>query len=264
VESISAAATSIVPILRQLPCISNCGIQRRRPSPEEEFITNVINSLTNLASRSSSTPAQPQRGRRHQRRNTDRAPSVTTRTTRTLLAPRANPSQPSPQFTPRVRGDLVPLPQEDEPFYSTWSATLLTLSLVTPVISSSLSPGSTEIQGTPPQPFLPNNLYIARVIPTRNSIELRAFLNHCQYLLQGRANEIINHPLTELFSFTPHPVVFVGFLWRYRITINQTGVLEDYRLITRLNHPPGNTALRYAFTVFYDWDAEGYTVSINE
>jgi len=53
-------------------------------------------------------------------------------------------------------------------------------------------------------------------------------------------------------------------LWRYRITITTEGVLEDYQIIARTSHLPITAALQRAFTVFYDWNAAGYTVSIDE
>jgi len=34
---------------------------------------------------------------------------------------------------------------------------------------------------------------------------------------------------------TPTPATFIGFLWRYKIYINQNGVLEDYRVIVADN-----------------------------
>jgi len=53
-------------------------------------------------------------------------------------------------------------------------------------------------------------------------------------------------------------------LWRYRILINQDGILEDYRIIARTTDLPIVTALQHAFTVYYDWNSQGYTVSIDE
>jgi len=42
------------------------------------------------------------------------------------------------------------------------------------------------------------------------------------------------------------------------------GVLEDYRIIAQTSHLPINAALQRAFTVYYDWNTTGYTVSIDE
>jgi len=62
----------------------------------------------------------------------------------------------------------------------------------------------------------------------------------------------------------PQPAVFAGHLWRYRITINQDGILEDYRIIARTTDLPIVAALQHAFTVYYDWNARGYTVALDE
>jgi len=58
--------------------------------------------------------------------------------------------------------------------------------------------------------------------------------------------------------------VFAGHLWRYRILINQEGILEDYRIIARTTELPIVAVLQHAFTVYYDWNAQGYTVSIDK
>jgi len=42
------------------------------------------------------------------------------------------------------------------------------------------------------------------------------------------------------------------------------GILEDYRIIAHTLQLPINAALQHAFMVFYDWNAVGYTVSIDE
>jgi hypothetical protein len=55
----------------------------------------------------------------------------------------------------------------------------------------------------------------------------------------------------ELHLLTPSPAIFIGFLWRYKIYINQNGVLEDYRVIITDNQ---ETNLEKWFTVFHSWD----------
>jgi len=37
--------------------------------------------------------------------------------------------------------------------------------------------------------------------------------------------------LTELHLLTLSPATFIRFLWRYKIYINQNGILEDYHII---------------------------------
>jgi hypothetical protein len=71
---------------------------------------------------------------------------------------------------------------------------------------------------------------------------------------------MITHMLTELHLLTPSPAVFIGFLWRYKIYINQNGVLEDYRVIIVDNQ---GTHLEKQFTVFHSWDGRGFSVNID-
>jgi len=135
---------------------------------------------------------------------------------------------------------------------------------IPPRIESDSSSGTLELSGQIHQPFLPEALYLGPGIPTRNSAELQAFVNHCRYILGQRNNRIINHSITDLHEITPAPAVFAGHLWRYRIIINIDGILEDYRIIARTTNLPITTALQHAFTVYYDWNAIGYTVTIDE
>jgi len=98
----------------------------------------------------------------------------------------------------------------------------------------------------------------------QNAAELQAFVNHCQFILGAHCQQIINHSITELHKITPAPAVFAGHLWRYRITIGIDSILEDYQIIARTTSLPVHAALQTTFTVFYDWQSSGYTVSINE
>ena len=50
-------------------------------------------------------------------------------------------------------------------------------------IESDSSSGTLELSGTVHQPFLPEVLFHSPGIPTRNSAELQAFVNHCRFLL---------------------------------------------------------------------------------
>jgi len=114
------------------------------------------------------------------------------------------------------------------------------------------------------QPFLPEVLYLSPGIPTCNAAELQAFVNHCQFILGGRRTQIINHSITDLHEITPAPAIFAGHLWKYRITINTNGILEDYQIIARTTNLPVHAALQNALTVYYNWNAQGYTMSIDE
>jgi len=118
-----------------------------------------------------------------------------------------------------------------------------------------------HIVGTPFQPFLPEDTYLAKATPTRNSEELRIFKNHCLYLLQHRPDVHIDHLFTDLFKVTPHPIIFNGFLWKYRTSITNEGILEDYRLIDS-EHSTESTRLSKQCTVFYSWEGNSYTVTL--
>src|SRR5260221_6709600 len=156
----------------------------------------------------------------------------------------------SPAFSPRITQPPVPLTTQDDPvhprnplaYYQNDEPVFPTLippvlppaapTFVPPArIQSDPSSRHLEILGLPPQPFLPENIYLAATIPTRDLIEHFTFVNHCRYILQNRVERQVNHSLTELHRLTPHPIIFAGFLWHYRIIINQTGILEDYRRI---------------------------------
>jgi hypothetical protein len=95
--------------------------------------------------------------------------------------------------------------------------------------------GAVEITGFPPRLFLPKHIYLSTTIPSRDRNKQLAFLTHCRYLQQGCPSYGITHTLTELHLLTPSPAIFIRFLWRYKIYINQNGVLEDYQVIIANN-----------------------------
>ena len=114
----------------------------------------------------------------------------------------------------------------------------------------------------PERPFLPEDNYLGCTLPTCNLSELRQFRDCCAYLLQHCPDYRIEHPLTDLFHICPHPIVFVGFLWRYWIFITNQGILEDYQVVTASTDNSDSVRLRKAFTTFYGWSEYSYTVSI--
>ena len=118
-----------------------------------------------------------------------------------------------------------------------------------------------HLVGTLFQPFLPEETYLAKATPMRNSEELCIFKQHCLYLLQHCPDVHINHLFTDLFKVTPHPIVFNGFLWKYRTSITNEGILEDYRLIDS-EHSTESTHLLKQCTVFYSWEGNSYTVTL--
>jgi hypothetical protein len=117
-----------------------------------------------------------------------------------------------------------------------------------------------EITGFTPRLFLPEHIYLSTTIPSRSRDEQLAFLRHCGYLQQGHSSYAITHTLMELHLLTPTPATFIGFLWRYKIYINQNGVLEDYQVIVADNQ---ETHLEKRFTVFHSWDGRGFSVNID-
>ena len=112
------------------------------------------------------------------------------------------------------------------------------------------------------RPFLPEDDYLGCTLPTSNLSELWQFRDCCVYLLQHHPDYQIDHPLTDIFCICPHPIVFVGFLWRYRIFITNQGILEDYCMVTASTDNSDSVRLRKAFTAFYSWSEYSYTVSI--
>ena len=161
---------------------------------------------------------------------------------------------------PSLNIDIAPVPPPPV-LYDTLSPVreqhrVTTIQYPTPIESQ---PSNRPVIGNVPRPFLLEQLYLATTVPTQDPSELHAFINHCSYLLQNQSHYIVSHPLTELHSLTPHPIIFSGFLWHYRITINCTGVLEDYRLIVHTNSIPEQAILDCFCTVFFGWDADRFS-----
>jgi len=126
--------------------------------------------------------------------------------------------------------ELPPLPFVHRSVNPTSITRSIQMELPVP-IQRTQSLGAVEITGFPPRPFLPKHIYLSTTIPLRSRDEQLAFLRHCGYLQQGCPSYAITHMLMELHLLTPTPATFIGFLWRYKIYINQNGVLEDYRVI---------------------------------
>jgi len=66
----------------------------------------------------------------------------------------------------------------------------------------------------------------------------------------------------ELTDLTPDPIVFSGYLWKYCTSVNNNSILEDYRIIQRTNVCPQTAQLNQAYTVFYGWHDNSYTMSL--
>jgi hypothetical protein len=111
-------------------------------------------------------------------------------------------------------------------------------------------------------PFLLEDIYLGCTTSTCNKDELNRFRTHCGYLLQHCPDLRIDHPLTDIFCICLHPIVFAGFLWKYRTTITHEGILEDYRIITAHTDNSDSVLLKRAYTTFYSWSKYSYTTSI--
>jgi len=243
VESIFASVITDLTCL-PLPLTLNCENPLRSCYPEEEYITCITAALENLAHRSRTMLWD----------NHSEGPTL--QCSRRVVPQRTHQTVSEMDLTQQ---ELLPLP------FIHWSVN--PTSMMGSVRTESPTPiqrthslGAVEITGFPPRPFLPKHIYLSTTIPSRSRDEQLAFLRHCGYLQQGHPSYTITHTLTELYLLTPTPAMFIGFLWRYKIYINQNSVLEDYRVIIADNQ---GTHLKKWFTVFYSWDGRGFSVDID-
>jgi len=132
----------------------------------------------------------------------------------------------------------------------------------TPVPLESVVSGGSEIIGRTFQSFLPGHKYLANTVLTWSRKELDAFHTHCWCLLQGQPECHIEHLLSELTDLCPDPIIFSGYLWKYRTSVNNNGILEDYRIIQQTETRPQTAQLNKAYTIFYGWHDNSYTVSL--
>jgi hypothetical protein len=116
--------------------------------------------------------------------------------------------------------------------------------------------------GLPFHPFLLEDIYLGYTIPTCNKDKLNHFRAHYRYLLQHHPDYRIDHPLTDIFHICLHPIVFAGFLWKYRTTIMHEGILEDYCMITTHTDNSDSILLKRVYTTFYSWSEYSYITSI--
>jgi len=161
--------------------------------------------------------------------------------------------------TDLTQRDLPPLPFIQQSVNPNW-ITGTTRAESPVLIQRGCSPEAVEVTGFPPRPFLPEHIYLSATIPSRNRDKQLAFIRHCCYLQQDRSSIEFTHTLTELHLLTPSPAIFTGFLWRYKIYINQNGIVEDYWVIVTDNQ---GMHLETWFTVFHSWDRRGFSVDID-
>jgi len=103
---------------------------------------------------------------------------------------------------------------------------------------------------------------LANTILTRSRKELDTFHTHCWYLLQGQQERHIEHLLSELTELCPDPIIFSGYLWKYCTSVNSNGILEGYWVIQRTETHPQTARLNKAYTIFYGWHDNSYTMSL--
>jgi len=187
------------------------------------------------------------------------------------------PATPTPNPVPPIYPTVIPLPHiEPTPSYHVYPPPLVLPSLLDNYQEASLPPtlfeppmplesvvsGGSEIIGRTFQSFLPGHKYLANTVPTRSKKELDAFHTHCWYQLQGRQERHIEHLLSELTKLCPDPIIFLGYLWKYHTSINNNGILEDYQIIQQTETHPQTAQLNQAYTIFYGWHDNSYTMSL--
>ena len=127
-------------------------------------------------------------------------------------------------------------------------------------LEGAVSEGSLKLE-LPFRPSYPENIYLASTLPTRNRSELHHFKDHCRYLLQHRPDYHVQHPFTDIFTFSPHPNIFAGFVWKYRTSITHNGILEDYRVITLTQQVTNVVQLVRTYQVYHSWHEDSVTIS---
>ena len=71
----------------------------------------------------------------------------------------------------------------------------------------------------------------------------------------------VQHPFSDIFTFSPHPNIFAGFVWKYRTSITHNGILEDYRVITPTQQVADVVQLVRTYLVYHSWHENSVTVS---
>jgi len=186
-----------------------------------------------------------------ERRPTPRPP-VTTETAPPVYLNILAPShiEPTPSYYVNLPPLVIP-PLSDQ--YQ--EAPLPPTPLTTAILEGS------ELIGRAFQTFLPEDKYLATTIPTRDKHKFSTFHSHCWYLLQAWTEQHIEHPLSELTHLIPDPIIFAGFLWKYRTSVTSKGILEDYQVIARSDTIPAVPRLLKGYTVFYGWTENTYSIA---
>jgi hypothetical protein len=225
----------------------------------------------NRRPRSQSAPREPSP------RPQQRVPPVPVIPIRASRSPSRAPGTPHPRNTfpvheQRSSGEDPVIPQRSlrrtrEVLYPSLNQPPRTLAFVPPVIEP-YSSTSTAVDTTPEHsaPQFPEDFYISSFLPTRNATELRTLVDHCQLIRSetGGREAVFVHPLHETQRFSSSPLNFTGLLWKYRVTVTSSGILEEYRRITRLNRTDAvdRAILGRAYTIYIPWNADSWSVNI--
>jgi len=223
----------------------------------------------------------PSNKRTTQRGNPSERGQTLRRTTPFITRPiqewRQTPQPATPNPTPPIYLTIIPPSHiEPTPSYHVYppppvlpslldnyqEASLPPIPFETPVPLESVVSGGSELIGKTFQSFLPEHKYLANTVPTQSKKELNAFWGYCWYLLQGQQERYIEHLLSELTDLCPDPIIFSGYLWKYHTLVNNDGILEDYWIIQRTETCLQTAHLNRAYTVFYSWHNNSYTVSL--
>jgi hypothetical protein len=114
-------------------------------------------------------------------------------------------------------------------------------------------------------PYLPEEIYLSSVLPTRTPRELRNFQEHCWSIYQHQEglDVIYDQGINRIRGITSSPLHFQNLLWRSRTTLNLEGITECYCWIRRKIRP-ANTDRVYlepAYQVNTPWSEFQWTVS---
>ena len=105
--------------------------------------------------------------------------------------------------------------------------------------------------------YIPEELYVSSVLPTRTHREIRYFQDHCWKVFTKHHKRPCHffHGLDESRRITTSPLHFLNLLWRAAVIIDDQGITEEYHWIKRrtLSHRPDIPYLQPAYSVTYPW-----------
>jgi hypothetical protein len=113
--------------------------------------------------------------------------------------------------------------------------------------------------------YLPEEIYLSSVLPTRTPRELRHFQRHCWriYEHQEGANVVYEQGINHIRRITTSPLNFTNLLWRTKTVCSFGGIIEQYcwiRRRTRSNNSP-RVYLEPAYQVTYSWSEFQWSVT---